>query len=223
MNIATYDLVGIFMSCTCVHVYLLQFLAIMTGLNKANATYACIWCTVSKDKRYILEYHIVGHVNMYRTTNGYVHTTCTPYRWDMSVHEDMYNKSPPSGKARTLASLHRNCCFSKLEKHLGSRHPPLIELEPSSYVMDELHLLLRVADVLVRNLIHLADQLDQRQQQRDGSPGTRIHTLQDLVKSCSVPFRISRVRDRNLTHCTKMCIHIYIYIYIYLHVQCTGP
>ena len=120
------------------------------------------------------EYHIVGqtcctclltsfflpsHLSfkyMYRTTNNSVHTTCTPW-WDMSVHENMYNKSPPSGKARTLASLHRNCCLSKLEKHIGSRHPPLLELEPSSYVMDELHLFLQLADILVCNLIHLAD------------------------------------------------------------------
>ena len=29
----------------------LQFLAIMTGLNKANSIYACVWCTVAKDKR----------------------------------------------------------------------------------------------------------------------------------------------------------------------------
>ena len=29
----------------------IQFLATMTGLNKANSTYACVWCTVTKDER----------------------------------------------------------------------------------------------------------------------------------------------------------------------------
>ena len=84
--------------------------------------------------------------------------------WDMSATEETYTTSPPAGKARTLASLHANCTHSRPNKHLGSKYPPLLEIEPSQYVLDELHLLLRVADVLLCNLIHLADQLDQTQQ-----------------------------------------------------------
>ena len=115
------------------------------------------------------------------------------FRWDMSVAEEHYNTPPPGGSARTLASLQQNCTFSKAEKHLGSKHPPLLQLEPSSYIIDELHLLLRVADVLLRNLIHLADQLDQRQRHRGGTFGHHLHTLEAMVKSCGVNFRISHV------------------------------
>ena len=31
-------------------------LAIMMGINKANSTYACVWCTVAKDERCTLTY-----------------------------------------------------------------------------------------------------------------------------------------------------------------------
>ena len=120
-------------------------------------------------------------------------------RWDMSVTEGTYTTPPPAGKARTLASLHANCTHSRPNKHLGSKYPPLLEIEPSQYVLDELHLLLRVADVLLRNLIHLADQLDQTQQLRGGRSGIQIPALETMVKSCGVPFRISKVSNKH-TH-----------------------
>ena len=115
------------------------------------------------------------------------------FRWDMSVIEETYTSSCPTGKACTLASLHTNCAFSKPTKHLGSKHPPLLELEPSQYVLDELHLLLRVSDVLVHNLIYYADHHDQTQHLRRGTNGTHIPGLEDLVKSCGVAFKICQV------------------------------
>jgi hypothetical protein len=72
----------------------------------------------------------------------------------------------------------------KPARHLGSKNPPLLELEPSQYIIDELHLVLRVADVLVRNIIYLADHLDQTVALRSGSTGTHVLALQDTVKSC---------------------------------------
>ena len=41
-------------------------------------------------------------------------------------------------------------------QHLGSIHSPLLNIELTKVVVDELHLLLRVTDVLIRNLISLA-------------------------------------------------------------------
>ena len=111
----------------------------------------------------------------------------------MSVTEDTYNTPAPTGKGRTLASLHTNCSYSMPNKHLGSKHPPLLEIEPSQFILDELHLLLRVADILLWNLIHLADHLGQTQQLRRGRIGSQITTLESMVKSCGVPFRISKV------------------------------
>ena len=114
-------------------------------------------------------------------------------RWDMSVAEKTYTTPPPTGKTRTLISLHTNCTFTEPSKHLRSKHHLLLELEPSQYVLDELHLLLRVADILVRNTIQMADHLDQTNQLREGRTGTHISRLEDMVKSCDVAFRISPV------------------------------
>ena len=116
-------------------------------------------------------------------------------RWDMSVPESTYNSPPPSGKARTLESLKRNCRHSRPAQHLGSKNPPLLSLEPSQYVLDELHLLLRVADVLIRNVINLADLMDQTAALRNGEEANHIHALENAVKACGVPFKISSVSD----------------------------
>ena len=121
-------------------------------------------------------------------------------RWDMSVTEEMYTTPPPMGKVRTLTSLHTNCTFSKPNKHLGSKHHPLLELEPSQYVVDELHLLLRVADILLRNIIHFADHLDQTNHLIRGSrTRTLISRLENMVKSCAVAFKISPVSQLSIT------------------------
>lgn len=109
--------------------------------------------------------------------------------------EAQYNTPPPEGKMRTLASLHLNSTFAKPEKHLGSKNPPLLELEPSQYVIDELHLLLRLSDVLIRNIIHLADQLDHESKLRQGVRGTHIQGLEKLVQCCGVHFNISPVSN----------------------------
>ena len=110
--------------------------------------------------------------------------------------EEAYTTPPPRGKGRTLAALHTNSSFSRPNKHLGSKYPPLLALEPSQYVLDELHLLLRVSDILLRNLIHLVDHMDQTNQLRGGRAGTQIPQLEDMVKSCGVAFRISPVSNK---------------------------
>ena len=113
----------------------------------------------------------------------------------MSVTENTYNTPPSTGKARTLASLHKNSSFSRPSKNLGCKEPPLLQLEPSKYVLDELHLLLRVTDILLRNLIHFADHLDQKNQLRTGRTETHIPHLEDMVQSCGVSFKISQVSN----------------------------
>ena len=111
----------------------------------------------------------------------HVHTIVLLYRWDTSEPEMKYNTPPPEGKLRTLASLHQNCTLSRPDKHLGSKHPPLLRLEPSKYVLDELHLRLRVSDVLARNLIHFADHLDQQTEFCGGRTRHHIPNLEQLV------------------------------------------
>ena len=107
---------------------LLQFLAIMTGLNKANSIYACVWCTVARTRGNVYTFlcNVYAHVHVHVNTALHVHGSKLAFhehfRWDMSVAEEKYNTPPPRGSARTLASLQQNCTFSKAEKHLASTY-----------------------------------------------------------------------------------------------------
>ena len=105
----------------------------------------------------------------------------------MSVDESVYCQE----KARSLASLKANGRFAKkpCSKHLGSHHLPLLNLEPTQVVLDELHLLLRIGDVLIRNVILYADQLDHCRRERSSQRGSNyIRTLELHIRGCGVSF-----------------------------------
>lgn len=109
----------------------------------------------------------------------------------MSVTENTYNTPPPNWKGTYSSIVPQNSSFSRPSKNLGCKEPPLLQLEPSKYVLDELHLLLQVTDVLLRNLIHFADHLDQKNQLMTGRTESHIPRLEDMVRSCGVSFKIS--------------------------------
>ena len=126
----------------------------------------------------------------------------------MSREEEVYNAPPPAGKTRSLVSLKESHRFSQPEKHLGSKYMPLLNLEPSKFVLDELHILLRIADVLMRNLIHIADHLGQKEQLRQGTTGHHMSTLQELIRSCGVAFTISQV-EKQFPQAKYVCVYTY--------------
>jgi len=82
--------------------------------------------------------------------------------WDISVDEEVYCQE----KSRSLSlksdsqNSRRHC-----SKHLGCIHPTLLNIE---LVVDELHLMLRVGDVLLRNLILYADSRDHASREHQG-------------------------------------------------------
>ncbi len=67
----------------------------------------------------------------------------------MSVDEKEYTQK----RARTLKSMQENGKKAKqgCHKHYGNIQSPLLKIEPTHIVLDELHLLLRVGDILFRN------------------------------------------------------------------------
>lgn len=90
-------------------------MVLVMGLNKANSIYTCVWCTVSKEKRYYTDN------SMYYTSAQEVFCIVWLHRWDTIVPEAQYNTPPLEGMMRTLASLQLNSTFSKTQKHLGSK------------------------------------------------------------------------------------------------------
>ena len=62
----------------------------------------------------------------------------------MSIEDNVYC----SDKARTLSSMKELSRFSlqTCNRHKGCIHPPLVNIEPNSIVLDELHLMLCIGD-----------------------------------------------------------------------------
>ena len=109
-------------------------------------------------------------------------------RWDMSVEESVYTEK----KARSLSTLQEKSHFANkaCHQHLGSIHSPLLNIELTKVVVSELHLLLRVTDVLIRNLISLAASLDHEEQQHWVEASNHTHQLELAVQSCKVTFTL---------------------------------
>ena len=99
------------------------------------------------------------------------------HRWDTSKPEVLYTAT----KARTIASLRyvnwfrlsilifRHYCITgrSVQLRQGTMNLPQLKIPIDHYVIDELHLFLRIFDVLMSNLISLALLMDRTA--RDGS------------------------------------------------------
>ena len=108
----------------------------------------------------------------------------------MSVTEDVYTKT----KARSLGSMKdlTSHGYSTCAKHLGCVRLPLISVSLDQIVLDELHLLLRVMDVLIRNLILKMDSRDHKNRAHHGeiTVSSSWRTTSDHVVSASRSARI---------------------------------
>lgn len=92
-------------------------------------------------------------------------------------------------KACSLKSLKKCASLSAskpAKERLGSQHSPLIAIDPDHIVLDELHLLLRIMDVLIRNLILEMVRLDIPNKQRASGPSASH--LERLVNTESARF-----------------------------------
>ena len=84
----------------------------------------------------------------------------------MSVDEEVYT----STKARSLTGMKSLVTkgYRSYTKHLGCVRQPLFDIPLDRIVLDELHLLLRIGDVLLRNLILQVDSMGHRRKEHDG-------------------------------------------------------
>ena len=94
---------------------------------------------------------------------------------EMSKPDDYYSKAP---MGRTLENLKQE--KKKSEKNYCSIHKPLLKLHLDHIVADELHLLLRITDVLLRNVIMEVMEWDKEQQMTQKSKNKHEH-LDKLV------------------------------------------
>lgn len=109
-------------------------------------------------------------------------------REELNKTWDFYHEPP---MARTISDLSTDY----LSNRYGSKFKPLITIEPCKIIPDELHLFLRISDILLRNLIEDARNLDQKNEIQGGNS----KNLEDLVlkiRECGVTFSVWAPKDK---------------------------
>lgn len=150
-------------------------LLLLLGLNKANSHYACVWCNIHFKDRYVKQ-----------IKQSYIDMLVMYYRHNMTkVLGRDYQK-------RTLDALlsdNRSDPRGK-QLRLGQIDKPLLHIELDHVVPDELHLMLRITDVLTRNVIHAAMSEDVKLTHIDKLQRPKILSLMKEIRSCGVSFHI---------------------------------
>ena len=133
----------------------MKFIQLLFGMNSRIATYACLWCKVSKE--------------------------C---RGDISLPWDFYHGQNIARSVEEMKSFKS----TSAKANFGSKNPPLLNIETDHYVPDELHMLLRVMDVLMRNLIDDAVSKDQFAKITGGATDN-LDLLVKEIQNCGVSFK----------------------------------
>ena len=94
-------------------------------------------------------------------------------------------------------------CNGKVNPHkTGSIHLPLLKIPVDHCVIDELHVLCRIFDVMLDNVIALAVLMDK--QARDGSQ-LHINGLIAAIRECGVTFHIWKELEKDGKYnCTSL-------------------
>ena len=104
------------------------------------------------------------------------------------------SKTMEDFKLRTIESLKRDNPVNNddKERRQGRLHAPLLNIKINNIIPDELHLLLRITDILTRNLINAAMTHDEKERTRIKNPLERpmIKQLLENINKCGVTFRI---------------------------------
>ena len=131
-------------------------------------------------------------------TNIHTITTSNPCtcRWGYGMKEGVLlfphmERHGPYKHYRTTACMPRKAANTTL----AALTHPILPIRPTDLVLDELHALLRISDVLLRNLIFLVDTMEHRARLRTGTADITMQHLEDRIKSCGVSFTIRQVKS----------------------------
>ncbi|MCG7867336.1 MAG: hypothetical protein JAY74_13350 [Candidatus Thiodiazotropha taylori] len=112
-------------------------------------------------------------------------------RGNITFPMDHYHKAE---FRRTTAGL--KTASSSASKY-GSKNPPLVDIEVDHFVADELHLMMRISEVLLRNLIDDALSKDNLAKVL-GNPTDNVTLLVNAIQSCGVSFRTWKSKSGEL-------------------------
>ena len=112
----------------------------------------------------------------------------------MSKPDDFYECHPMK---RTLQEMQAMAKLPKGQNYCCV-HQLLLNVPPDHIVLDELHLMLRITDILINNLIDDAMQWDDKdavRKTRIVSTGEHVKRLVDIIRSCGVSFSVWEKRN----------------------------
>lgn len=92
--------------------------------------------------------------------------------------------------------------LDELKKKVGQYgviHPPLFDVPLDFVVIDELHLLLRIMDILIANLINEAEQIDKRKRGQNA-----LSSLVFFINTCGVSFKVWQSKGTNKLDYTSL-------------------
>ena len=125
------------------------------------------------------------------TTSNYSCIWCKIHkndRWDMSHNLDHYKSAPLQRTIEEVSEM-----AGKTKNNYCCARQPLIRIDLDHVVIDELHLMLRVVDVLIDNLIEDVlewDKTDDVTKRRCEERGMHLKTFIETVRSCGVSFSV---------------------------------
>ena len=152
------------------------------------------------DSKLNLEYFVGGDykfllimMGMKAATSNFACVWCKIHkdnRWEMDKDLDYYNSVPIKC---TLQEIINMALKKGARDKFSCDHKALINIDLDHVVLDELHLLLRVMDVLLNNIIQEVISWDQKEnfnKKKSERRNTHLTKLQETIRSCGVSFDI---------------------------------
>lgn len=109
-------------------------------------------------------------------------------RWDTSKDVLYYNEAP---KCRTLENIKK--LYQSKSNNLGCINKPLLDIALDHVVPDELHLLLRITDRLLENIVEEVmekDSVNDFNKPKGHPKGVGLTNLVKAINDCGVPFKV---------------------------------
>ena len=174
--------------------------------NAMKSSLAVVWRDLNElisngfimidDKKVNVECHLSGDykfllmvMGLNKASSNYACLWCNVHKDDrpnMSHPQEHYEEEP---RKRNLEKM-KECLKKKTtDERQGCIQAPLINIELDKIVMDELHLILRVMDRLIKNIIHTAQTWDEKESRRTGI-GRRVRAVEQAIRECKVTFTI---------------------------------
>ena len=146
----------------------MKFISMVLGLSAATANHACPWCKVHKNHRH-------------DTTNSPAYFNTPPVARTM---DELRTQNPTQVKDNTVTD-------GKTGKNkYGQKHEPLINVELDHIVIDELHMMLRITDILTNALVKNAMQKDKLEGHKKVLEAPNLLNVIKAANACGVSFNV---------------------------------